>query len=72
MTLRTPAEWAALTGIEVLDPDGWDRRARPGCDSTCTTDCGPCKGTTGRAFDEPITEAEFRERAFSSTIRGAL
>jgi hypothetical protein len=23
---RTSAEWAAMLGAEVLDPDGWDRR----------------------------------------------
>jgi hypothetical protein len=22
----SPAEWCELTGIEVIDPDGWDRK----------------------------------------------
>lgn len=24
--VRTSQEWADLLGVEVLDPDGWDRR----------------------------------------------
>jgi len=23
---RTPAEWEQVTGIRILDPDGWDRK----------------------------------------------
>lgn len=23
---KTPNEWMAVTGIEIMDPDGWDRR----------------------------------------------
>jgi hypothetical protein len=25
--LKTPEEWCKLTGIIILDPDGWDRSA---------------------------------------------
>jgi len=25
MIKRTPTEWQVITGIKILDPDGWDR-----------------------------------------------
>lgn len=26
MSVRTPDEWCELTGIQIMDPDGWDRK----------------------------------------------
>lgn len=48
----TPNQWMHITGILVLDPDGWRSN---------TTNF------SARDWEEPITEAEFRERAIHST-----
>ena len=44
--LRTPAEWSALDGVTVMDPDGWrGSRTLP-----------------AKSFDEPISRGEWQER----------
>lgn len=44
--LRTPAEWSALDGVTVMDPDGWrGTRTLP-----------------AKSFDEPIDRAEWEQR----------
>lgn len=55
--LRTPREWGEITGMVVMDPDGWRGSVTWG-DATY----GP------RDFDEPITRQEFDARAMWSTV----
>jgi len=49
--LRTPAEWSALDGVTVMDPDGWRGS----------------KHLPAKSFDEPIDRAEWVERLSVST-----
>lgn len=51
--LKTPSEWCAVTGIVILDPDGWDRKLQ---------DSSP------GSFWAPCSEEEFMRRAFMSTV----
>jgi hypothetical protein len=55
--LRTPREWGEITGMVVMDPDGWRGSVTWG-----DTTYGP------RDFDEPITRQEFDARAMWSTV----
>lgn len=50
--VRTPFEWTQITGILVVDPDGWDRRGISGPGS----------------WGHPITRVEFIKRAMMSTV----
>jgi hypothetical protein len=52
-SVRTPEFWMKATGIQVCDPDGWDRKAESGPGS----------------WWWPITRAEFIQRAMRSTVR---
>lgn len=49
--LRTPAEWSALDGVTVMDPDGW-RGTRD---------------LPAKSWDEPISHDEWQERLSVST-----
>jgi hypothetical protein len=51
---KTPSEWEKKHGIRVWDPDGW-REASP---------------YGFKPWDEPITEDEFKQRMYISTISG--
>jgi len=53
---RTPDEWCKLLGVQILDPDGWDRRG-----SKFEAD-----------WARPIRLAEFRDKAGASTMTGRL
>lgn len=49
--LHTPAEWSALDGVTVMDPDGWrGSRTLP-----------------AKSFDEPISRDEWEQRLSIST-----
>jgi len=49
--LRTPAEWSALDGVTVMDPDGWRGS----------------KQLPAKSFDEPIDRDEWEGRLSLST-----
>lgn len=51
--LRTPSQWSRHFGIEVVDADGWNRKA------------SDWQAEWGR----PLSEQEFRDRADRSTCR---
>ena len=51
MKKRTPSEWEELLGIEIIDPDGWDRRAE----------------TFANDWKIPLTVREFLEKSDKST-----
>ncbi len=48
---RTPAEWSALDGVTVMDPDGWRGN----------------RVLTPKSWEEPINRAEWDERMSLST-----
>lgn len=48
---RTPEEWQEITGIRVMDPDGW-------------------RGEFDPSWNQPISKAEFIQRASRSTVYG--
>jgi len=50
--LQVPRTWELITGIEVVDPDGWKHHSELG----------------EKSYDEAITEEEFRKRCNESTI----
>lgn len=50
---RTPEEWCAQYGVDIIDPDGWRSKDAP-------------------AWDEPITLADFYDRAIRCTIRSVI
>lgn len=49
--LRTPAEWSALDGVTVMDPDGWRGS----------------KTLPAKSWDEPISRDEWTQRLSVST-----
>lgn len=58
--LRTTDEWLKETefrGIEIIDPDGWDRSGEE---------------AFAKSWNERINRAEMRKRVCRSTIGGAF
>lgn len=51
--LKTPKEWQVVTGVVVMDPDGWRSK---------------CGKHEPRDFNDPITQEEFEDRLSISTI----
>jgi len=57
-TIKMSAQaWCDITGVEVIDPDGWDRK-----DPKFSENWN----------NHPISLDEFRERCFPSTCRGHM
>ena len=50
---KTSAEWVELSGLEIIDPDGWNRKSQAGFESD---------------WNMPITLNEFWDKVCRSTI----
>lgn len=58
--LKTPEQWAAIDGIVVMEPAGWNYEIRTADDRIYP-----------KPLHEPISHEEFQNRAGHSTVMGA-